>query len=174
MISKGLYDYLTDSRELSGHPATAFARPQTIPGTGITLIDRNDARKQIRDRVGRQIYLGRLPRGQSPHTWMSIVEEPILSDQTLSGETEQARALIQVDVFTQGVDAAMRAMVIKELLRIAVAGWHADYWGDVVVVGCAVPRITKLTESPIRGDDWVHRYSMDLDVQYVQAAAVYQ
>lgn len=174
MIEQGLYDYLTDTEDLTGHPAARFSSAQSIEG--FTINNRNEARRILRDKIGREIYSNRRPINSSTHT--AIVLRTIASGETyykLSGEDTTTQSVIQVDVMTKGGQDAIRAQTVAKLIKLCVSGYHADSWGEYRIAECRVERISSFAETPpAAGDDWTFRTSMDLIVTYDQlVAAVY-
>ena len=171
MIDKALYDYLTDPAELTGHPADPFLSPQKIGN--VTLTNRNDARRGVRSRLGQHIYTGRVPHGVTAPTTCTLRVIPMDRFLTTVGAHSQARAVVQVDVYARGPDAAMRAAMTSNLIRIATMAYHGDYWGDIWIAGCNVERDGQFIDTPFDSKHWTQRYSQDLIVQFAEATACY-
>lgn len=170
ILSKGLRDYLVDTTPVTGYPATAFRDPQTVGD--LTITDRDEARRYLRARVGNEIYASRRPREGSQHTAVTLRRIATNRVDEVGGGTPLADAIIQVDVWTRGPEAALRGEITAILIRLACEGFGAGTWGGVTIADCEVAREAEFVETPKQGDDWTHRYSMDLRVHYYQASAV--
>lgn len=172
MIARALFDYLTDARDLEGHPAERFRQDVTI-GDHLCR-NRNDARQAIRSTVGRAIYLGRRPEASSSHTAITIRIVTSIPDVALSGSRPASMTLLQIDTWTRGNMSARRGSRVSELLQVATAGYHTDYWGDVWIGETTVERSSLQVVPPSDGSDsWTHQHSFDLMVHHVSAAAEY-
>lgn len=170
MISKAISDYLTGTEPITGAPATAFRAPQTVGD--FVLTDREDARRFFRDQVPGKLHAGRVPRGKSSHTAVTLKRIATNRVDEVTGGTTLADAIIQVDVWTRYHGAAIRGEIVANLIRVACEGFAAGNWGDIPVHGCEVTRESEFVEEPDQGDDWTHRYTMDLRVFYDQPSAV--
>lgn len=172
MLQRSLKKYLIEPKDLTGHPAEPFERPQVLDD--LTFLTRNDARRYIRDVVGQHVYAARRPiRSDSSHTAITIRQ---LSDDSilpLWGEDDTLASVLQVDVWARGGDADHRSTQIGKLIRIAVNN-YAGLWGTSIIMGVAVRRQGSLPIPPGNAtDDWPFRYSMDFEVKHIEAAAIY-
>ena len=159
----GLYRYLTDAETLTGHAGERFTYTSTIGG--IKIRTRNEAREAIRERVGKSVYLGRRPQMAGTHSAIElqlIGENP---DYGLVGEAPGVESLIQATVYCRKGDASYRAMVIADLLRMAVSGYHGATWGDLHIGECLIEsRSVTPIPPPDASDDWTYTVITDLRV----------
>lgn len=172
MLARGLKNYLTGPIDPTGHPAEPFESVQVLDG--LTLRDRNDARRYIQDRIGEHVYASRRPaRSDSAHTAVTIRQISADLEVPLIGETDTLTSILQVDVWTRSGDADWRARITGKLIRIACNNF-VGWWGTERITGCLVRRQGELPSAPGDGtDDWSFRYSMDFEVKHIEAAAVY-
>lgn len=172
-VKSALYRYLTDPGDLPGLPAVPFARPRTI--AGLTIANRNDARRWLRDRIGSAIYSGRRPMKPSEHSQVYLRTAYTSPAHDMAGAVDGTTELIDVVVVCRKADAAARAETIADLLQLACGGWRGGYWGDTFVGECLMDGRVSRTYSPAdSSDDWLHEIAMGFDVMYAdQSAAIY-
>jgi len=163
-VNVALYRYLTDQRALPGHPAERFAKPRVVGE--VTCLTRNDARQAIRDRVGKQIYLERVPQSVG-HTAIELRTITSESEYGIAGEEDHGLELLLATVHARQADAAMRANNTASLLRLAISGYSGDYWGDTYIGECLVESQSTQSTPPGDGsDDWTHSVTLDVSVRY--------
>lgn len=168
-VKAALYRYLTEPGDLTGPAAIPFSRPRIV--SGLTIKNRNDARRWLRDRVGSSIYSGRRPMKPSEHTQIylrtSFTEQPT----GLTGEIDGRTELVEAAIICRKADAPARCEVVADLLSLCVGGWGGGYWGDTYVGECLVDGRTSRTYSPVDGsDDWLHEVQLGLDIIYIDEA----
>lgn len=172
MLLRSLKRYLIEPKNLTGHAAEPFERPQVLDE--MTLLTRNDARRYIRDRVGQHVYAARRPiKSDSAHTAVTLRQISDDSLLPLVGEDDTLASVIQVDVWTRGGDADYRATQTGKLIRIAVNNYYG-MWSNSRITGVAVRRQGMLPLPPGNAtDEWPYNYSMDIEVKHIEAAAIY-
>ena len=171
MIAKALADYLRSTEPITGYPATPFREPQTVGD--LTINNREEARRYVRSRVGDEIYAARKPRNGSQN--LAVTLRRIVTNRVheIGGGAQLADAIIQTDVWARyEPNPELRAEITATLIRLCCEGFGASTWGDIVVADCMVVREGEFSETPIDGDDWTYRYSMDLMIFYNQPSAV--
>lgn len=163
-IKAALYDYLTDRRDLTGLPALPFERARTVCGLSIT--NRNDARRWLRDKIGDAIYAQRRPRGAA-HTSITLRTASEQTEYGVDGAVEGSQEFVSITVYARGGDAALRAETVANLLKLAIDGYHHDAWGGVAI-GEAVldSKSTRETSPPDGSDDWEFEVNLDFSILY--------
>ena len=167
-LEAGLYDYLTRQSDYTGHAARPFVQPLTLDGT--RLSHRNDARRELRSRVGNRVYLDRRPEdaGDQPSIVLRYMNGS--HEYGLAGEAPCSEAFLELTVYTSGADAARRGGTIYGLVHTALSGYHAGYWGDVLIGECLVDAARTLaTPPPDASDRWTFTRRMNISVYYYAA-----
>lgn len=172
-VRSALYRYLTDPRDLPGHPAITFERPRFIGDK--TISNRNDARRWLRSMVDPDgIYQGRRPQRDRKPTSIILSTSYTGPEMGLNGAEEGTEESIQVTVSCRGGDAATRADNVARLLMLAVGGWPGGNWGDTYVGECRVDGRSSRTVSPVDSSDtWVFEEVLGLNIIYCDEAAAY-
>ena len=171
-ITQSLYNYLMDPADLTGHPARKFQAAQTI--NGWTIANRNDARRYLRDQVGRAIYADRRPQDTNAHT--AVILRTLGSDPNydLAGADAENVHFVEVAVLAKTTDSARRCQTISKLIELSCSGYHGDYWGDTYIGECTVDRDgSDVLEPGDASDHWTHRYTMDLRITHDDVAPIY-
>lgn len=164
-VKAALYEYLTDRRDLTGLPAQPFERARVVGGKTITC--RNDARRELRDKIGDAIYAQRRPRGAA-HTSITLRTANELTEYGIDGAVEGSQEYLSITVYARGGDAALRAETIASLLKLAIDGYHHDTWGSVTIGEAMLDsRSTRETSPPDGSDDWEFEVNLDFAVLYV-------
>ena len=171
MLQKGLRDYLVKEYPVNtGVNATAFRTAQVVGD--LSVLDRDDARRYIRNEIGDQVHAGRVKSDTNATTVVTLRRISTDRLDVLTGGTPMANSVIQVDVRTRDPGAALRGEKVATLIRLACEGFRAGTWGSVDIKGCEVVREAELWDEPKQGSTWDYRYSMDLHVYYGQASAL--
>lgn len=172
MITRALYDYLTDNRDLTGHAAERFRTDQIVEG--MTCRTRNDARRFLRSRVGNQIFAERRPQESDAHTAITLRRISSTAEFSLSGTEPFQQSLLQLDVWTRGGEAVKRGYIIAKLLELATSSYHHDYWGTTYIGDVTIERELSSFNLPADGSDyWTHNENFDVLVHHATPAAAY-
>lgn len=167
-LEAGLYHYLADSQPYAGHAQRPFRRVLTIDG--ITLRDRNDARRELLSRVGRRIYLDRRPADAEDDLSIVLRWTNATHEYGLAGEAEGTESYLVATVYATGHDAVRRGGTVYGLLQACVSGYHQGYWGDVLIGECTVDTGRTLAYAPSdASDQWTFTRQMNLAVYHYGA-----
>lgn len=167
-LEAGLAHYLTDPRPYAGHAQRPFKTTKTIDG--VTVANRNDARRELQSRIGQRIYLDRRPQDAEDDACIVIRHVTATHDYGLAGETDGVQTFLQATVYASGADAARRGGTIYGLLQLCVSGYHEGYWGDVLIGEATIDGGRSLAYSPAdNSDKWTFTRQMDLVVYYYSA-----
>lgn len=171
LITRALARYLTEDKDLTGHAAQPFARPQTIDD--MVLNSRNDARRWLRSLVGGHVYARRVPQKCSAHTAITIGLLARNKTQPLIGEVGVVDSTLQVNVLSRGPGADNRATTVGQLLTIATSNYRG-WWHDTYVHNVQVERDDDMAEEPTDGSDtWAWQWSMDMTVGHDTTSPIY-
>lgn len=167
-LEAGLYDYLTRQSDYTGHAAKPFRAP--LKFDGMTLTNRNDARRELRSRLGNRVFLDRRPEDAGDATSCVIRWLNGQNDYGLAGETAGSEAFLELTVYASGQDAARRGGTVYGLLHTALSGYHAGYFGDVLIGECLVDAARTLASPPPDASDrWTFTRRMNASVYYYAA-----
>ena len=168
MIIYGLHDYLTNPASVD---TRLFSSAQT--GLGLTLKHRDDARRELQSRIGRDVYFGRNPEGFKP-AYMLLDVINTSSQPTTAGVTDTANSIVQIDCYTSGHHAPQRNQVLSFLVRMACDGFYGKKWGDYFVTESTLQNISSEQLEPIDGQGkWSFVTSLDFSVYYQAASPVF-
>jgi hypothetical protein len=174
MLLPALNRFLTYSQDLPGQCAQRFASTQTIDDRPLNC--RNDARRNVRDIVGTEVFAGRRPQRSSGHTAISLRTISADSDLPLVGETGTFMDIVECVVWSRGVNADYRCELVGRLVRISLSnyvGW-LEPTQDTWCKGVRIEREGQLFSQPGNAsDDWSVAWSQDMQVAYEAAAPVY-
>lgn len=167
-LESGLFHYVTDPRPYAGHAQKPFKSPKTIDG--VTVGNRNDARRELQSRIGQRVYLDRRPQDAGDDACIVLRHVTATHDYGLAGETDGVQTFLQAIVYASGNDAARRGGTIYGLLQLCVSGYHDGYWGDVLIGEATIDGGRSLAQSPAdNSDQWTFTRTMDLVVYYYSA-----
>ncbi len=170
MILKATYDYLTDPIDAVAFADVPFRYPAEFAGLIVT--SRNDARRELRSRVGLEIYAARRPQKSSQHSAVTLRLISCNRELETVGEHDLAEAFVQVDCWARGGDAAQRSEVIATLVRLATVGSHSCTWGQVKILGVSIARESQQVQLSDQGSSvWDFSSSIDLRIHFAQASA---
>ncbi len=170
MILKSVRDYLVDPADTSAG-AVAFRAPAII--SNITVVDRNDARRELRAIVGDAIFAQRRPAKTSKPSAITLRVISSATEMETVGEHDTAETVIQADCWTSGGAAALRGVVLSTLLRLSLSGCRDEIWSGIQIYDISQARETMATENPSADGRWQFVTSLDLRVIHSQPAAAY-
>lgn len=171
MILRAMAAYLTSAEPIAGIPGRDFRTPAVVGD--FTVVNREEARRLLRERIGTHIYHERRPRKPAPTALtLQLIAEDDFGDHELTGGNNHASAAIEANVWTSGGDVN-RAIVTGTLLRLCVDSFYAGVWDTTNISFVSTERRGTGAIPESVGDNWQHRYSLDFLVRYEQAAAVF-
>jgi hypothetical protein len=160
-----LRDYLMTPVDLPGPPAVPFITPRII--SGVTVANRNDARRLLRDRIGDAVHIGRRKQRIKQANALTLSTSSTTYEYGLHGTEEGTEELVIATVACLSGDAARRSNTIAQLLSLAVSGWSGGYWGDLYVGECLVDGRSSRPVSPVDGsDNWTYEETLALRILY--------
>lgn len=167
MILFPLYQYLI-APDLAGTSDTeSFAAPIEL---GDTVIEnRNDARRYLKEQVGQRFYAGRRLENEG-HTAITLQAVSNSPESHLKGDDRQT-AVVQAEVFANGINSFVRAAAAAEAIRMAVS-YYRGTWGKTVTafIGTVtVIRSFQRFDAPRDASNyWTVRLSADFEITYLQ------
>lgn len=173
MIIYGLHKYLTDPASVDNTSFSNRGTSEAQEGLGVTLKNRDDARRELQGRIGQDVYWGRKPGGIKPaYMVLDVVADS--SQSVTSGVTGSNEALVQIDCFTNGHQASQRNEVLAFLVRMACDGFRGKKWGDYFVGSCVLQNIASDQLEPIGAKGkWTFVTSLDFNVSYKTPSPIF-
>jgi len=130
---------------------------------------RFNALSELRSRIGRAIYAGRVPRDNEHHTFITMERLTTDREYWLRGEDTLAEAIITIDIYSRAPNAPMEVLELGELLRLGLTsykGWIGSMFvqSSTIISDNSTPAISPRDAS----DRWTYGYATTFNFQYEQ------
>ena len=169
MLLKAIYDYLTDQGTVS---PTAFETAAVV--YGMTLSSRDDARRELINRVGKNLFWWHTPSDVSGHSWIVLKNLSDSAESSTLGGYALRESTVQIDCYCVGHQAAWRSQVCATLLELACHGFHGAKWGEVFIASAEVVNTSGgIIDAPENVKKPIFVNSVDLQVKSNQPSTGY-
>jgi len=140
------------------------------PGNGSTDSVRVTSRRFIRQHVGPNTYLGRVPAVHDDPYAMIIRRVDTEHYPDVPGEPECAQALVEITALTKDSPLLCQE-IVAEHVRKALENYSGDIGGDGHIYGCTIQgdSMRQPTFPSDAREGWKFGYSLILEITYKQS-----